>query len=59
LTSGQTFIFKDEGGAANNYNIVISASSGQTIDNQNKVVLESPHASLALYTDGSTKFFIT
>ena len=59
LSNGQTFVFKDEGGSANLYNIVISASSGQTIDNQNKVILESPHASLTLYTDGSSKFFIT
>ena len=59
LNSGQTFVFKDEGGAANTYNIVISASAGQTIDNQNQVILESPRASLTLYTDGSTKFFIT
>lgn len=59
LNSGQTFVFKDEGGAANQYNIVISASSGQTIDNQNKVILESPHASLTIYTDGASKFFIT
>ena len=59
LNSGQTFVFKDEGGAANSYNIVISASSGQTIDNQNKVILESPYASLTLYSDGSSKFFIT
>ncbi len=59
LNSGQTFVFKDEGGAANQYNIVITASSGQTIDNQNKVILESPHASLTIYTDGASKFFIT
>ena len=59
LDNGQTFVFKDEGGGANNYNIVISASAGQTIDSQNFVVLESPHASLTLYTDGVSKFFIT
>jgi len=59
LNSGQTFVFKDEGGAANSHNIVISAASGQTIDNQNKVILESPHASLTVYTDGASKFFIT
>jgi len=59
LNNGQTFVFKDEAGSANSYNIVISASSGQTIDNQNKVVLESPYSSLTIYTDGSSKFFIT
>ena len=59
LNIGQTFVFKDEGGAANTYNVVISASAGQTIDNQNKVILESPHAALTIYTDGASKFFIT
>jgi len=58
LNDGQTFVFKDEGGSAGTHNIVISASSGQTIDNQNKVILESSNASLTLYTDGSAKFFI-
>jgi hypothetical protein len=59
LNNGQTFVFKDEGGSADTHNIVISASAGQTIDNKNQVVLESPHASLTVYTDGSSKFFIT
>ena len=59
LNNGQTFVFKDEGGSANTYNIVVSASAGQTIDNQNKVILESSHASLTIYTDGASKFFIT
>jgi len=59
LNSGQTFVFKDEGGSANTYNIVISASAGQTIDNQNKVILESPYSALTIYTDGASKFFIT
>ena len=59
LQSGQTFVFKDEGGSAHQYNILIKASGSQTIDGQNKVILESPHASLTLYTDGSSKFFIT
>ena len=59
LNSGQTFVFKDEGGSSNAYNVVILADSGQTIDNQNKVVLESPYASLTIYTDGVSRFFIT
>ena len=59
LNNGQTFVFKDEGGAANTYNVVISASAGQTIDNQNKVILESPYSALTIYTDGASKFFIT
>lgn len=59
LNNGQTFVFKDEGGSAGTHNIVISASSGQTIDNQNKVILESPYSALTIYTDGTSKFFIT
>ena len=59
LNSGQTFVFKDEGGSSDAYNVVILADSGQTIDNRNKVVLESPYASLTIYTDGASKFFIT
>ena len=59
LNDGQTFVFKDEGGSSNTYNIVISASSGQTIDDQNKVILESPYSSLTIYSDGASKFFIT
>ena len=58
LNDGQVFVFKDEGGAANTHNIVISASSGQTIDNRNQVVLESPYSSLSLYCNGTDKFFI-
>ena len=59
LQSGQTFVFKDEGGSAHQYNILIKPSGSQKIDNQNKVILESPHASLTIYTDGASKFFIT
>lgn len=59
LQSGQTFVFKDEGGRAHQHAIVIKPSGSQKIDNQNQVVLESPHASLTLYTDGVSKFFIT
>ena len=59
LNSGQTFVFKDEGGSSNTHNIVISATAGQTIDNQNKVILEAPYSSLTIYTDGASKFFIT
>ena len=59
LQSGQTFVFKDEGGSAHQHSIMIKASGSQKIDNQNQVILESPHASLTIYTDGASKFFIT
>ncbi len=59
LQSGQTFVFKDEGGKADQYNVLIQASGSQKIDNQNQIVLESPYASLTLYCDGASKFYIT
>jgi hypothetical protein len=58
LNSGQTYVLKDEGGAANSNNITILASGSQTIDGQNSIVLLSPHASISLYCNGSNKYFI-
>jgi len=58
LTSGQTFIVKDEGGIANTNNITVLASGSQTIDGQNSIVLESPFASVQLYCNGTNKYFI-
>lgn len=58
LQNGQVYVFKDEGGKADQYSILINASGSQKIDNQNQVVLESPHASLTLYCDGTSKFYI-
>jgi hypothetical protein len=58
-TEGQTFVIKDEAGNANNNNITISCSvGGDKIDGQNFIVLESPRASVQLYCDGATKYFI-
>ena len=58
LTDGQTYVVKDEGGNAANNNITILASGAETIDGQNSIVLESPHASIQLYCNGSNKFYI-
>jgi len=58
LQNGQVYVIKDEAGKADLYNILIKASGSQLIDNQNQVVLESPHASLTLYCDGASKFYI-
>jgi hypothetical protein len=58
LLSGQTLVVKDEGGAAHTNKITIFASGSQTIDSQNSVVLESPHASLQLYCNGTDKYYI-
>jgi len=58
LSSGQLFVVKDEGGNAGNYNITIKSSGSQTIDGETSIILESPFASVNLYTNGSNKFFI-
>ena len=57
-SDGQTWIFKDEGGNANSNNITISGSGSQTIDGENQVILESPYASIQLYSNGIDKFYI-
>lgn len=58
LSDGQTYVVKDEGGASNTNNITISASGSQEIDGQNTVILESPYASIQLYSNGADRFFI-
>ena len=56
--AGQFFTIKDESGAANTKNITIRTSGSQTIDGQTSVILESPHAAVNIYSDGTSKFFI-
>ena len=58
MFSGQTYVVKDEGGAANTHVITILASGSQTIDGQNQVLLQSPYAALSLYCNGVSKYFI-
>ena len=58
LGNGQTYVVKDEFGAANTNNVTIVASGSQTIDGSNSIVLESPFASIQLYCNGSDKFYI-
>ena len=55
---GQTWVSKDEGGVANTNNIFVSAAAGQTIDGRTQVTLESPYASIQIYTDGVDKYYI-
>jgi hypothetical protein len=56
---GQVWVIKDEGGNAGNNNVTITGSSdADTIEGQKEVVLESPSASLQLYCDGTSKYFI-
>ena len=57
-SSGQFFTIKDESGAANTKNITIRPSGSQTIDGRTSIILESPHAAVNLYSDGTSKFFI-
>jgi hypothetical protein len=57
-SNGQTFIVKDEGGAANASPVIILASGSNTIDGQNTIVLESPYASIQLYCNGIDKYYI-
>jgi len=56
--NGQTFLFKDEGGNSHTHNIIISASSTNTIDGQSSITIESPYAAVNLYTNGADKFFV-
>ena len=56
LEAGQYFTIKKE---VNTNNLVtISASGSQTIDSVSSVTLESPHAAINLYSDGSGAYFI-
>ena len=56
LAAGQYLTIKKE---VNSNNLVtISTSGSQTIDSVASVVLESPHAALNIYSDGTSAYFI-
>ena len=57
-SAGQFFTIKDEAGNANTNNITILTTGGETIDGSTSIILESPHAAVNIYTDGSSKFFV-
>lgn len=57
-SAGQFFTIKDEAGNANTNNITILTTGVETIDGRNSVILESPHAAVNIYCDGTSKFFI-
>jgi len=57
-SAGQHFIIKDEAGNANINNITILTTGAETIDGSTSIILESPHAAVNIYCDGSSKFFI-
>ena len=59
LPSGKHYVIKDEGGNANNRNIILSCSvSGQNIDGSNTLTITSPYAAVNIYCDGTSKYFI-
>lgn len=57
-SSGQNFVVKDESGNAHTNNITIRTQTGQTIDGENSIVLQSPFAAVNIYSNGSDKFFV-
>lgn len=54
--TGSVLVVKDEGGNAHTNNIILSAGTSQTIDGATTVSLESPHASVNIYTNGENWF---
>lgn len=56
--SGRSYVIKDETGGAETNNIILNAISGNTIDGETSITIESPYASLNIYTDGLHKWFI-
>ena len=58
FSSGANFIVKDEAGNANNFNITIRTTGADKIDGATSIILNSDHAAVNLYTNGSDKFFI-
>jgi len=57
-SAGQHFTVKDEAGNANTNSITILTTGAETIDGSTSIILESPHAAVNIYCDGSSKFFI-
>jgi hypothetical protein len=58
-TSGQTFVIKDEGGAALANNITVHISvHGNTIDGGDSLILESPYAAVSIYSNGLAGYFV-
>ena len=54
--TGQSYLIKDEGGAANTNAITIMRAGSDTIDGETSVAIDSPYGALGLYTDGSNWF---
>lgn len=58
FSNGSKLIIKDEAGNADVHNITIRTSGADKIDGTTSVTLNSGHAAVNLYTNGSDKFFI-
>jgi len=58
LNEGQIIVIKDEAGEANTNPVTIRAHGSQTIDGQNKVILQSSYAAIQLYCNGTDKYYI-
>ena len=58
FTGGSKLIIKDEAGNASNFNITIKTTGADKIDGATSIILNSDHAAVNLYTNGSDKFFI-
>ena len=56
--NGRTYIIKDEGGMSDTKPIIIDTQNGDTVDGQDCVYIESPYASLNIYTNGIDKWYI-
>ena len=57
FTEGQALLIKDESGAASATDtILLNASGSQTIDGEASISIDSPYASVLLYSDGSNWF---
>ena len=58
LSQGQILVIKDEGGYAHTHSVTVRAHGSQTIDGQNKVILQSSYAAIQLYCNGTDKYYI-
>lgn len=58
-TAGRSYVIKDEGGNAEVNNIILQTTGSDTIDgSRESIIIDSPYASLNVYTDGISKWFI-
>ena len=56
--SGRSYVIKDETGGAETNNIIIQTFDSDNLDGETNVTIQSPYASLNIYTDGNSKWFI-